>query len=278
MSTMFWSALVPLATTVDPASEHGAAHSGPPELPNVVSLIWGHDSVMGHWMNVTFAMFIAVLLSLLALKISRRRALVPGKFQNAVEFVVESLDDFVHGILGRNARRYMPFLGTLFIYIFAMNLFALFPGMLSPTGGPHGINTTVALALCVFCYVQYTGIRRLGPIGYIDHLIGQPRDAIGWFLSPINLVIHVFGEVFKPVSLALRLFGNITGEDVLLAVFVGLGVSLMALIHVPVGLPLHLPFMFLAILVSLIQAFVFTLLSTIYFLMMLPHHDEVSSH
>jgi F-type H+-transporting ATPase subunit a len=278
MNALFWFALIPLATAAESHGEHGAAHSGPPELPNIISMIWGHDSVMGHWMNVIFAMFIAVLLSLLALKISRTRALVPGKFQNAVEMVVESLDTFFHGILGKDARRYTPFLGTLFVYIFAMNIFALFPGMMSPPGGPYGINTTIALAVCVFCYVQYTGVRRLGILGYVDHLIGQPRDVIGWILVPLNLPIHIIGELAKPLSLSLRLFGNITGEDVLLAVFVGLGISAMAFIHVPVGIPLHLPFFFLALLVSLIQALVFTLLSSIYFLMMLPHHEGEESH
>jgi F-type H+-transporting ATPase subunit a len=260
------------------APAHGAEHAGAPELPNIVSLIWGHDSTIGHWTNVIFALAIATILSILATRIYRHRALVPGRFQNVVELVVESLDGFFHGILGKNARRYTPFLGTLFVYIFAMNIFALFPGMMSPPGGPYGINTTAALAICVFFYVQYTGIRRLGVVGYVDHLIGQPRDVIGWVLVPLNLPIHLIGELAKPMSLSLRLFGNITGEDVLLAVFVGLGVSLMAFVHVPVGLPLHLPFIFLAMLVSLIQALVFTLLSSIYFLMMLPHHEEGGSH
>ena len=94
----------------------------------------------------------------------------------------------------------------------------------------------------------------------------------------VYLPIHLIGELAKPLSLSLRLFGNITGEDVLLAVFVGLGVAAMSFIHVPVGIPLHLPFIFLALLVSLIQALVFTLLSTIYFLMMLPHHEGESAH
>jgi F-type H+-transporting ATPase subunit a len=264
-----------LATT--PHGESGG-HSGPPELPNVLTLIFGHDSWAAHWMNVLFALAVVVILCILALSAYRHREMIPGPFQNAVEFVVESLDNFFYNILGRDARTYLPFLGTLFVYIFAMNIFALFPGMMSPPGGPYGINTTAALALCVFAYVQYTGLRRLGFVGYLDHLAGQPRDVIGWVLLPINLVIHVIGELAKPVSLALRLFGNITGEDVLLAVFVGLGISALGFVHSPVGLPLHLPFIFLAILVSLIQALVFTLLSSIYFLMMLPHHEEEHAH
>jgi len=261
-------------TTGHEAEEHDGGHSGPPELPNVITLIWGHDSVQGHWMNVIYALFIGLLLSFLALKAYRHREMIPGPFQNAVEYVVESLDNFIYSILGKDARQFVPFLGTLFVYIFLMNIAALFPGMMSPPGGPYGINTTVALALCVFAYVQYTGIKRLGLIGYLDHLAGEPRDVVGWLLVPLNLPLHIMGELIKPVSLSLRLFGNITGEDVLLAVFVGLGVAAVSWTGSPVGLPLHLPFIFMALLVSLIQALVFTLLSSIYFLMMLPHHEE----
>jgi len=258
------------------ATEHGEA--GAPELPNIISLIWGHASTPGHWMNVIFAMVMAIILSLVALRVAKHRAMVPGKFQNVVEMLVEGLDDFFRGILGKDARKFTPFLGTLFIYIFCMNMFGLIPGMMSPTGGQYAINLTLGLALCVFFYVQYTGIRSLGLMKYIDHLMGEPRDVIGWVLVPLNLPIHIIGELAKPMSLSLRLFGNITGEDVLIAVFVGLGVSALGFIHSPVGLPLHIPFIFLAILTSLIQALVFTLLSCIYFLMMLPHHEEEHAH
>lgn len=265
--------MIRLATVTE-----GGGHEGPPELPNIISLIWGHASTPGHWMNVIFAMVMAILLSITALRVAKHRAMVPGKFQNVVEMLVQGLDDFFHSIIGKEARTFTPFLGTLFIYIFAMNVFGLIPGMMSPTGGMYAVNTTIALALCVFFYVQYTGIRRLGLVKYIDHLMGEPRDAIGWVLVPLNLPIHIIGELAKPMSLSLRLFGNITGEDVLIAVFVGLGVSALSFMHSPVGLPLHVPFIFLAILTSLIQALVFTLLSSIYFLMMLPHHEEEHAH
>jgi F-type H+-transporting ATPase subunit a len=76
----------------------------------------------------------------------------------------------------------------------------------------------------------------------------------------------------------LRLFGNITGEDVLIAAFTGLGIALLAFIHSPVGVPLQLPFYFLALLTSTIQALVFTLLSTVYFAMMMPHEEHEEEH
>jgi len=189
--------------------------------------------------------------------------------------IVETLDSFVSGVLGKHGRQFTPFLGTLFVYILLMNFLGLFPVMKSPTSS---INTTVALAICVFLYVQYTGIRRLGIVGYLDHLCGQPRDLVAIIMVPLMLPLHIMEELAKPLSLSLRLFGNVTGEDVLIAIFVGLGVASLGFLHLPIGLPLQVPFIFLALLTSTIQALVFTLLSTVYFSMMLPHEEHEDSH
>src|SRR5205814_9773935 len=138
------------------------------------------------------------------------------------------------------------------------------------------LNVTFALGITVFVYVQYIGIRELGAVGYVDHMLGQPRDATGWLLAPLMLPIHLLGELAKPISLSCRLFGNIFGEDMLLVAFVSLGVTSLSFAHLPFGLPLQLPFLFLALLTSTLQAAVFMVLSTIYVLLMLPHdsHDE----
>ena len=176
------------------------------------------------------------------------------------------------GILGpRHGPRYVPFLGTLFIYILAMNLFGLIPFMDSPTSS---LNVTVSLALVVFLFSQYIGFRELGFVGYFDHMMGSPRTFIGWILVPLMLPIHLMGELAKPISLSCRLFGNIFGEDMLLVAFATLGVTTLSFAHLPFGLPLQLPFLFLALLTSTLQALVFTVLSTIYFLLMLPHDEH----
>jgi F-type H+-transporting ATPase subunit a len=88
------------------------------------------------------------------------------------------------------------------------------------------------------------------------------------------LPLHLVGELAKPLSLSFRLFGNMLGEETLLAVFMGIGVTILAFTHLPVGVPLHVPFIFLALLTTFIQALVFTVLSTIYFSMVLPHPKE----
>jgi F-type H+-transporting ATPase subunit a len=267
------------------ATEHGGGEhaggeaTGAPVLPNLVTIIATRShgplgEFLHHFENVIYAFLVAIIISIIAWRASRNRTMIPGRLQNVFEMIVSGLNNFFAGILGHDARRFTPFLGTIFIYIWCMNLFGLIPGMMSPTGGPNGINTTIALAVCVFFYVQYAGIKKLGIGGYFDHLMGSPRDVISWVLVPLNLPIHVIGELAKPLSLSLRLFGNITGEDVLLAAFLGLGVTATAFMHLPVGLPLHLPFMFLALLTGTIQALVFTLLSTVYFSMMVAEHEE----
>ncbi len=263
--------------------EHDEEH---PELPNLIHLFYkamgGAEGraptwveTLHHFQDTIFALLVTGIMVLVVHLGTRRMALIPGRMQNAVESFVEGFSNFIEGILGReNGRRYVPFLGTLFVYIWWMNLFGLVPLMRSPTSV---LSTTAGLAVCVFFYVQWTGIRRLGLGNYLLHLAGDPKDAVGWALSPLMLPLHVIGELSRPVSLSLRLFGNILGEDILLGVFAGLGVAILAFMKLPIGVPLHLPFILLAMLMSTVQALVFTLLSTIYILQMLPH-DHAESH
>jgi len=253
------------------------SEQGPPELPNIITLIYDRfgslplAQFLHHWENVFFSCLIAILLGIVCFFASRKPKLVPGGLQNFLEMVVEGISNFVCGILGERGKDYVPFLGTLFIYILCMNLFGLVPGMKSPSSS---INTTAGLAITVFLYVQYTGIRKLGIIGYIDHFAGNPRDLVGILLVPLMFPLHIITELAKPLSLSLRLFGNVLGEDILIAVFVGLGISMVGFLKLPLGVPVHFPFIFLAMLTGTIQALVFSVLSTIYFLMMFPHEEH----
>lgn len=278
--------LLPLATHADEVAhaadtaaahggEHAAGHGGAPELPNILHMLYlafGEAFKSWYlWENIIFGFLVLLFFCFVAMRIYSKRDLRrPGRLQNVAEMAVEGLDNFFHSILGHHARRYTPFLGTLFLYILCMNIMGLVPFLKSPTSS---MNITLSLALIVFFYVQFEGIRRLGPIKYVHHLMGEPRDAMGWILMPLNLPIHILGELAKPISLSLRLFGNITGEDVLIAAFTGLGIAVLAFVHSPVGVPLQLPFYFLAILTSTIQALVFTLLASVYFAMMMPHEE-----
>jgi F-type H+-transporting ATPase subunit a len=247
------------------------------ELPNIITILYhffagtSFGEFIHKWDNLIFSLSTALFIIIVARLASRNPQLMPGRLQNFVEFIVEELEKFIVGILGPRGRKYVPFLGTLFIYILCMNYSGIIPLLKAPTAN---LNETLALALCVFIYVQYTALRENGIRGYVDHLMGEPRSAVQWALVWVMVPVHVIGELAKPVSLACRLFGNITGEDVLIFAFVALGVGLTSFTHVPIGVPFQIPFYGLAVLLGFVQALVFMLLSTVYFAMVLPHGDD----
>ena len=274
------------AETSHQATAHGEQESGPQKFPSVITVLAraypeaGWARFLDRNEAIAFALLVAFILCLVCFVATRNPQMIPTPLQNALELVVEGLHNFIAGIIGEKyAPRFVPFLGTLGLYIWLMNLFGLLPFMDSPTSS---LNVTFALGLIVFVYAQWIGLRELGPLGYVDHMLGSPRDLTGWLLAPLMLPIHVLGELAKPISLSCRLFGNIFGEDMLLVAFVSLGITCLASLHLPFGLPLQLPFLLLALLTSTLQAAVFMVLSTIYFLLMLPHedhdHEEAHSH
>ncbi|MCA9426586.1 MAG: F0F1 ATP synthase subunit A, partial [Candidatus Omnitrophica bacterium] len=139
-----------------------------------------------------------------------------------------------------------------------------------------------ALSLCVFVYVQYSAVKYNGVGGFIYHLMGSPVGVAMWIMMPLFLILHVLGELIKPVSLALRLRGNILGEHILLGVFAGMGVmilqSILGGMNVPLGIPIHGLLLPIALIGSTIQALVFMTLSAIYILLVLPHDDHDHDH
>jgi len=262
------------------AASHGeASHDGGgvPHAANWIQLL--ADSMapsaasdfLRTWEKAIFSFIIVALISIFAIWVSKRIKIVPGRAQLFLEQIVLGLDGLVCGVLGPKGREYTPFVGTLFIYILVSNFFALIPLQNSTMSF---ITTTAPIAIAVFLYVQWIGITKNGIKGYFFHLAGSPKDAFGWVLVPLNLPLHVLGEFIKPLSLSFRLYGNMMAGHILLGVFIMLGLGILKPLHIPAGIPLHFPFMFLEIMVGLIQAFVFTLLSTVYIAMMLPHDDH----
>jgi len=272
-----------LATTAhaQTSGAPAASHEAATELPNWLVLL--HDFNPGNavidWLEKNQIIVFAWIAGLLFLFVSwlamRKPKMVPGPFQNAVEWMVESLEDVAGGLLGTHIEKHFPIIGALFFYILTINLLGIIPGMKSATSS---LDLTLALALITFLYVQFWGIRNLGIVGYLDHLAGSPRDAIGWMMLPVMLPVHILGELAKPVSLSCRLFGNIFGEDTLIVVFVSatalcLKAGLTAL-AVPPMAGITALFMMLQTLTSIVQALIFSLLATVYLYMMLPHEEH----
>lgn len=213
-----------------------------------------------HMFSSAFVVFCLLILSLLAYKkLSKtQECLVPrGRLSlvNVWEIVVEKLLGLVTSVIGHDAHKYFPLLGALFIYIFLCNLLSVIPGFLPPT---DNINTNVACAMTVFLYYHYQGIRSHGFKNYLKHFMGP----IIW-LAPLIFVIELIGHLVRPVSLSLRLFGNITGDHMVLGIFSNL---------TPILIPVV--FLGLGVFVAFIQAFVFTLLSTIYIALATAHEEH----
>lgn len=205
---------------------------------------------------VVFSIVIVIVLSLLAMLATRKYQKVPRGLQNFFEMVYELLNKLVTGLIGPDGTKYLPYLGTLFIYIFVMNLLGIIPLFRSPT---MTLSTTLALGITTFFVVQYCGIRANGPVGYLKHFMGPVI-----FLAPLMFVVEIVGEIAKPMSLSLRLYGNIFGEDNVIE----------QLMHMGGWIPLHLPMLAFAVFTSFLQAFIFTSLASIYIGTLTAHHDE----
>jgi len=202
--------------------------------------------------HVTYSWVVMLLLLGLGMMATRRISLVPAGGQNVFELIIGGLEDFIVEITGEEGRAFYPYIATVFLYIMFCNLIGLLPGFYSPTAN---INTTLSLALCTFVYTHYLGIKFHG-VKYIKHFLG-PIPA----LAPLFFPIEIIGHFARVLSLTLRLFGNIMGEDLVLLILIFLAGMFLA----------PLPMMFLAIFTSVVQAFVFTLLSMMYFAGSMEH-------
>lgn len=269
-----WQQAPEIAEVVEAAENGGGHESGVPHLINIVAVLlknYAPDEWSG-WVNVIYSVIIMALVVLFFWTVARNLDKNPGRRQNFVEMLFGWLEGFVTDLLGSRGRKYIPLVGSLFIYILFMNLFGLVPYIgHSPSAN---LNITLSLALFVFLTVQLHGIRELGIVGYLAHFADLPThrrpNVIEICLSPLMLVLHLIGELAKPMSLSLRLFGNITGEDTLIAIFVVLLISTTYAWF----LPLHFFMYPIVLLGSFIQALVFALLTTVYLMQMSIHEEH----
>ena len=247
-----------------------------PEVPNFITLLYKKFShtpwatFLHEWESVIFSLLVAITISSIFYLGARNPSLIPSNLQNFLEWIVENFQNFAIEILGPGGEKFVPFLGTLFIYILSMNWMGLIPLMKAPSSN---FSITIAMAICVFAFVQYLNIKNYGLLGFLYHMAGSPKDLISWILVPLIFTIELMTQITRPFTLALRLFGNVLGEDILIGAFALFGVTLLSY-YGSVGLPLQIPFMFLGLLTGLMQALVFTLLSSIYILLSIPCHEE----
>lgn len=220
------------------------------------SLIPGVGHLPIHVVTSVFVLSLLFVLSLSAKKSLTRSSnpLVPDSSptpRHVFEVVIESVLDLMRTIIGPHSEKYLPLIGGLFIYIFMCNILGILPGFLPPT---DNINTNAACALVVFILYNYYGFREHGP-GYLRQFAGP----VLW-LAPLMLIIEFFSHIFRPISLSIRLFGNIFGDHTVFSIF-----SDLTYLVIPCA------FMALGIIVSLVQAVVFALLSSVYIALAVSH-------
>jgi F-type H+-transporting ATPase subunit a len=164
-----------------------------------------------------------------------------SRWQNLLEIVVRYMRDQVHGVTYQAPARYLPFVGTLFLFIATANLLNVVPGYLAPTGS---LSTTAALAICVFVAVPAYGIAHQGLLDYLRHYV-RP--------TPFMLPFHVIGELSRTLALAVRLFGNIMSGTKIAAILLAVTPLVFPVVMQALGL-----------LTGLIQAYIFAVLALVY--------------
>jgi F-type H+-transporting ATPase subunit a len=194
--------------------------------------------------HVTYTWFVMLVLIVVALLASRALKMIPGGMQNFMEVVVSGVENLIEETMGHKGKAYFPLLATFALFILVSNLVALIPGFYPPTAN---LNTNGALALTVFAITHVIGVKEHG-FHYFKHFMG-PIPA----LAPLIFIIEIIGHLARPLSLSLRLFGNMYGHEIVLMIFLAL---------VPFLLPV--PMMLMGVLVAFIQTYVFTLLAMIY--------------
>lgn len=205
--------------------------------------------------HTAIMLYIIACLGVLSYLVSRRLESIPNNIgQNIAELVVEGIRNFVEETMGHHGKKYFPLIATLGIYILISNLLGLIPGLLPPTSN---LNTTAGLAVIVFVATHIIGVKEHG-IKYLKHFMG-PLGGLPLILrilmTPLMIFVETISHLVRPVSLSLRLFGNIMGHELIVGVL---------LLLMPIAYPLLALSTALGVLVVFIQAFIFSLLSMMY--------------
>jgi F-type H+-transporting ATPase subunit a len=206
----------------------------------IIIFKWGFITING---TIVFTWMVMALLVLLAWYSTRHLSAEPpiSRSQSLLETLIIYMRDQIRGISQSSSDRYIPMVGTLFLFISMANLLEIVPGYHPPTGS---LSTTAALAICVFFAVPIFGIAREGVIGYLKHYT-QP--------TVLMLPFNIIGEISRTLAMAVRLFGNMMSGTMLIAILLTI---------VPLLLPVILEL--LGLLIGQVQAYIFAILATVY--------------
>ena len=211
---------------------------------------------LGHFANayphVIYSWLVMIILIIFGAVAAKGISMIPTKAQNVFEILISGIEEFMVEITGEEGRWLFPISATIFIYIVVCNLIGLVPGFLPPTAS---VNTTLSCAIPVVIFTHVIGVKYHG-VKYIKHFMGPV-----WWLAPLIFVIEIIGHVARILSLSIRLFGNMMGHELVLGILFFLAGLFLA----------PLPIMALGIFVAVVQAFVFFLLSIMYFTGAMEH-------
>jgi F-type H+-transporting ATPase subunit a len=243
--------------------------------PHVIAGEPATDAMVTAAISITDSLFTMIVITIIVLfgliLLSRGREMIPGRAQNFIEWAVESLEGFARGMGGTAAARYVPIFASFFILILAFNWSGLIPvvgridGLRAPTSD---VNVTIGLALVAFCAFHIEGFRRLGFKGYAGKFFplyefkqGIGAGVIALFVGLVELML----EFVKPLTLSMRLFGNIYGGEVALGVVTALTVAVL-----PVAL------YGLEVMLTFVQALIFSTLTLMFIIAAVEshHHEE----
>jgi len=194
---------------------------------------------------LVMSLLVVLTLSIVLAIAGRKVQLIPGRGQVVLESLIDFFENLILDTIGEEGLKYLPVVATVGLFILTSNLLGLIPGLMSPTSK---LNVTLGCALVVWLFYHWQGIKTNGFFGYLKKFTGANP-----FLAPLLLPIEIISHFSRPVSLSMRLFGNIFSEELLILIIASI---------IPYFLPL--PFMAISIFTAVIQSYVFVLLSCIY--------------
>ena len=206
-------------------------------------------------------LLITLVLTIFSLIVRSRLSVEnPGRLQIVLEDFVNGFHSLLDDFVGPKGRRYLPLVGSMFLLIWLSNLAGLVPGLMAPTSN---LNVTLGCALTVWVFYHVQGVKEQGLVAYLKHFAVPPGSPVA--MAPLMLIIELISHVARVMSLTLRLFGNIFGEELVIIILASL---------VPFVVPL--PMMFLGLLTGTLQALIFVILTMVYLgaAVTVEHHDE----